>query len=270
MVARGAESNDAVSAGMPADVAIPRLLESYGSTIYWLGMRLCGNEHEADDLVQETFLQAYRKWHTFEGRSDPRTWIYTIATRLCQRRFRRRAGEPSHMASLEELLPNPMAEAGYVPEESQLTAQVQREAREHVEQAIATLPLTFRLPLVLKEIVGLPIADVAAALGIKEATVKTRVHRGRLRLRQAIEQGLPHRDMPPPQYSMQVCLDLLHAKQDALDRGAPFPVKDEVVCERCQALFATLDLTHDICEQIAAGELPDTAREAILAQIGGS
>ena len=58
----------------------------------------------AEDLVQETFLQAYRKWDQFEGRSEPSTWLYTIAARICQRMHRRRAGEPERLASLDELL----------------------------------------------------------------------------------------------------------------------------------------------------------------------
>ena len=109
---------------------------------------------------------------------------------------------------------------------------------------------------------------LASVLGLKEATVKTRVHRGRLRLRQAIDAGLPRREMPPPAYSQRVCLDLLQAKQEAIDRGVPFPVADEVVCERCQALFATLDLTHDVCRELVA-DLPSHLREAVLERVSG-
>jgi RNA polymerase sigma factor (sigma-70 family) len=85
--------------------AIQQLMETDGSRMYGLALKLCRNQAEAEDLVQDTFLQAYRKWGQFEGRSEPTSWLYTIASRLCQRRQRRRSGEPRHVESLTELLP---------------------------------------------------------------------------------------------------------------------------------------------------------------------
>ena len=91
--------------GRPAREAITELVGRDGAKILGLGMKLCGNRADAEDLVQETFLQAFRKWEQFEGRSSPSSWLYTIAARVCQRRHRRRAGEPDRMESLDELLP---------------------------------------------------------------------------------------------------------------------------------------------------------------------
>ena len=65
--------------GKPAAEALPMLIDRYGGRIYGLGVRFCGNEADAEDLVQEVFLQAFRKWDQFEGRSAPSTWLYTIA-----------------------------------------------------------------------------------------------------------------------------------------------------------------------------------------------
>ncbi len=65
--------------------------------LFRIAVRMCGRADEAEDLVQDTLLQAFRKWDQFEGRADPATWLYTIAGRLCQRRHRRRAGEPARM-----------------------------------------------------------------------------------------------------------------------------------------------------------------------------
>ncbi|MHC4947347.1 MAG: RNA polymerase sigma factor [Planctomycetota bacterium] len=260
----------AVAAGQPAEEAIPRLLEAYGPGLYWMAVRLCGDPTDAEDLVQETFLQAFRKWHQFQGRSHPRTWLYTIATRACGRMHRRRAGEPARMASLSELLPFGATDAADLAAADQLTEQERAERTQRVQAAIASLPMTFRMPLVLKEVAGLSLADIASVLGLKTATVKTRIHRGRLRIRQAVEEGLPRRPVPPPAYSKQVCLDLLQAKQEALDRGVPFPGRREVLCEQCRALFAALDLAHDMCRRIAEGDLPEPVRRAILGRVGTS
>jgi len=247
-------------------------VEAQGDRLYALGRRFCGNREEAEDLVQETFLQAYRKWEQFQGRSSAATWLYAIAMRLCRRSRRRRAGEPDHLESLEELLPFGEPRMAVVPDEADgpLAQRIREEGRREIEQAIASLEITFRMPLVLKEIAGFPIARIAGILGIKEATVKTRVHRARLRIRKALEQALPTKDVPPPIYSRQVCLDLLRAKQETLDRDVPFAFPDEIVCERCAEVFATMDLAQGVCRDLARGELPDELREELLGRLGTS
>jgi len=245
-------------------VAVPRLVEEHGGQLYGIARKLCGSPEDAEDLVQETFLQAYRKWRQFEGRSKPLTWLYSIASRACIRMHRKRSGEPDSMTPLQELLP---FKDGALPcVGNPLDEQVRRESVELVQAAILELPVQFRLPLVLKDIVGLSLAEIAAILDIKEATVKTRVHRARLKVRQGLEPVMVRRDLPPAAYERQVCLDLLEAKQEALDHGAPMP--GEVVCDRCRAVFASLDFGKQICSRLGVGELPKALRARLLEEIG--
>ena len=186
---------------LSAQEAIPKLLDRYGNTLYRLGIKVCGDEDEAADLLQDVFLTAFEKWETFEGRSAPSTWLYTIAVRACQRKHRRRAGEPAHIASLDELLLEPGPSMAQVPAPSDPEADILRqEAVERVDAAIADLPLRYRLPLVLKELADLSVADVASVLGLKEATVKTRLHRARLHLRKSLEKALPRAVAQPPDH----------------------------------------------------------------------
>jgi RNA polymerase sigma-70 factor (ECF subfamily) len=251
----------------PADAAVSELVEKHGGRIYALGLRFCGDEDEAKDLVQDTFLLAFRKWEQFEGRAEPTTWLYRIAARACQRRHRRRAGEPRSLEPLEKLLPSGEPRVVDIPsgEDSPHEILEQREAREAVEKAIATLPERFRLPLVLKEIMELPVDDVAGILGVKVSTIKTRLHRARLQIAKELRKKLPKKDAPPPDHSKRMCLDLLKAKQDSLDRGVPFPIQGTELCSRCQSLFATLDLGGEVCRRIGADEdLPADVREIIL------
>ncbi len=267
-----------IARDLPAGQAIPRLVDAHGGRLYGLGLKLCGNPEDAEDLVQEIFLQAYRKWDQFEGRSDPSSWLYTIGARACQRMHRRRSGEPAHLEPLADLLPQ---EGEIVPDpeaEGPFDAQLRREAREVLDRALQSLPPDFRLTLVLKDIAELSVAEVAAILGVKEATVKTRVHRARLALRKALVAELPlgrrggdgrgRRAGPEAssEHPRAVCLDLLRAKQEALDRGTEFPVPDEVVCDRCRALFGSLDLTRDLCRELD-GELPPELRRLILESV---
>jgi hypothetical protein len=113
----------------------------------------------------------------------------------------------------------------------------------------------------------LSIAEIAEVLGLKESTVKTRLHRARLFAAKELSRNLPKRSAPHPDHSRTVCLDLLQAKQEALDRGAPFPVPQQELCVRCESLFATLDLTSDACHRLAEGDLPEPVREALLEEM---
>lgn len=237
--------------------------------MYRLGLRFCGRHEDAQDLVQETFLQAHRKWHQFKGQAAPKTWLFTIAARVCGRMRRKRAGQPSQMESLDELLPfgetRLAAMAGHGDDPARHLSR--RELREHLEHAISDLPPEFRVPLILKDILDLPLDDVAGILGVKLETVKTRLHRARLRIRKILVAELPARRGPPPAYARQVCLDLLQAKQDALDRGAAFRVGQNVMCERCRSVFASLDLGHDLCRRLGTGGLPADVKRALLARL---
>ena len=247
---------------------MPHLLKLHGDRLFALARRICGHAEEAQDLVQETFVQAWRKWDQFAGRSDPVVWLYTIARHACQRMHRKRSGEPAKIESLDA--PNLFGQSrmAIVPSGiDEFDDHVRREQRDAVGAAITALPEEFRMALVLKDIVGFSVAEVASILDLKQATVKTRVHRARMRLRDVIARGLPQRELPPAAYSRQVCLDLLKAKQDSLDRGVPMPNADEIICDRCQAVFSTLDLTHDVCGRIADDRMSERMRAVLLQEL---
>ncbi len=261
-------SGSPVRAGEPRAVAIPRLVEQEGGRLLALGRRFCGNEEEARELVQETFLQAWRAWERFEGRSTPSAWLWSIAARACQRMHRPRAGAPAELAPLEPetLFATPLL--GYAPDDSSpLGAAQRREAKAKLEAAIADLPLDFRMPLVLREIVGLEPVEGAALLGLEPGTVRTRVHRARLKLRGALEAVLPRRKVAPPAFDRQLCLDLLRAKQEALDRGVPFELPRGMICERCSTVFATLDFGQSLCRELGEGKLPSALREWLAREL---
>ena len=255
-------------AGVAADVAIPRLVEEHGGQLYRVALRFCGTPADAEDLVQQTFLQAFRKWDQFKGDAAPTTWLYTIAARQCERTRRRRSGEPTRLESLDELLPSKERRVVDLPDQDEgpLTAQIRRDAAEVLEQSIARLPTKLRMAVVLKDIVELPVADVAKIMGLKVATAKTRVHRARLMLRRDLARTLPRKDAPPPNHAKQCCLDLLRAKQDAMDNGVPLLLPQREVCDRCQALFATLDLGQSVCRDLGQGNIPTRLRHALMSE----
>lgn len=260
---------------MPATRAHPRhtlsardfaaLLTSHGAKVRALATRLTGSEDLADEIVQETFLAAWRYRKGFRGSSLPSTWLYTIAVRTAKRLRQRRSIARARTGSLDAMMP---LQSGAIADPRLLSSdpartRIEREAVEAMEEAIARLPEPFRVALVLKEIAELPLEDVGRVLGIKPQTAKTRVHRARLMVRSAIENALPRQNLPAAAYPRQVCMDLLAAKQSALDRGQPFPV-EHLICDRCKAVFAALDLGNDLCHRLGRGILPGKVRRQIL------
>ncbi|MFT7516467.1 MAG: RNA polymerase sigma-70 factor (ECF subfamily) [Myxococcota bacterium] len=256
-----------ITASLPRDEAIPLLLDEHGAMILSLSRKLCGNGDEAEDVLQETFLQAYKGWSGFEGRSSPRTWLYTIAARTCQRLHRKRANEPQHIESFEELAPFGNESMGVPDDKSEtpLSIQIREESIDAVEKAITTLPIDFRTPLVLADILDFSMKDIAEIMQIKVATVKTRIHRARFKLRRALESTLEKKAVPATEYSMQICQDLLSLKMDSLDRGeSSTPKLDEVMCQRCSVVFDTLSMTKEVCKEITSENLSRSQKKHII------
>ncbi len=115
----------------------------------------------------------------------------------------------------------------------------------------------------LKELAELSVQQVAEVLDLKQATVKTRVHRGRMMLRRALEKAVPNESVEEPDPSHRLCLDLLQLKQESMDDGVEFPLGPDELCARCQALFASLDYTHEICVELGSGGMPAEVRRLL-------
>jgi RNA polymerase sigma-70 factor (ECF subfamily) len=164
--------------------AYARLVEDNASAIYRLALRMMGNEADAEDVLQETFLSAFRSIDRFEGRSSLSTWLYRIASNAALMRLRR--NEPEQVSVDEpverddgESMPRQFFDFCCLPEEDLL----REEAREQMKQAIDDLPPILRSVFVLRDIEGLSTAETAEALDLSESAVKSRLMRARLKLR---------------------------------------------------------------------------------------
>ena len=260
------------TAARDARDAVQRLFRTHGPRIRALALRMCGRPADADDVVQDVFLQAYRKWSQFEGRSEPGTWLYTIAVRACRRHLRKRRTREARMPALSAVSPfhdTTVAEIDPRAREPFTGAQA-RESVRALEAAILQLPEAFRLAITLKDVLEMETEDVAAVLGVRPQTVKTRVHRARFTLRKTLMKRLPQSPAPDPIYERQVCLDLLRAKLAAMDRGRHAPIGRQVACDRCRAVFAELDLTQDVCRSLGDDTMPAPLRSRIERLLGDS
>jgi len=166
-----------------------RMYAENADRMYRFAQRLCGEAEDARDLVQETFLNAYRGLPDFRGEAQLSTWLYRIASRVCLAMRRRRKGEPERELSLEEFIPTSDGELrlqipadGLSPEQALENKQLRRALR----QAIQKLPAKYRVVLVLRDMEELSAKEVGAVVGLNERAVKSRLHRARLFVRREL------------------------------------------------------------------------------------
>jgi RNA polymerase sigma-70 factor (ECF subfamily) len=172
--------------------AFAQLVRLHEGMVVSLAARLLGEVEEARDVAQEVFLQVYKRLSAFEGRSSLRTWIYRIAINQChnRRRFwhRRRRDRERPLDDVVLTAASPvMGRHAAGPYEETL----RHERAQRVQAALLELRFEQRAVLVLREVQGLTCEEVAAALGVPEGTVKSRLSRARealkIRLLPALE-----------------------------------------------------------------------------------
>jgi RNA polymerase sigma-70 factor (ECF subfamily) len=178
-------SLEALRKGDRAEFA--RLVEAYYPTIYRVALRLTGSAQDAEDVLQETFLKAYRHLNGFDGRSSLSTWLYRIATNEALMLLRKqKPGQVSidEPVQTEEGEQEPMQVVDWccLPEEEFMSA----EAQEELDQAVARLPASLRAVFLLRDIEGLSTQETGEVLSLSETAVKTRLSRARLRLREEL------------------------------------------------------------------------------------
>jgi|SRR5271169_2820369 len=156
--------------------------------------RVVGNEDEARDLCQETFLRAYRALDSFKSEARFSSWLYQIALNLCRDRLRRRRGRT--LVSLEDM--GEGAEELAVRRPSAFELVQARDLARTVAAAISELAEEQREVIVLKEYQELTFQEVAEVLGIPVSTVKTRLYRGLGQLKERLERRGVRRAMPVP------------------------------------------------------------------------
>ncbi len=148
-------------------------------------IRLVDDRHDAEEATQEAFLRAWRSIGRFKGDSQFFTWLYRIGVNEAHRLTARRAGRGPASSLEEQVVPPADPRPGPA-------ASVQHDdLREALESAIRALDHDYRAPLVLRDIEGLSTAEAAAIMDIGEAAFKSRLHRARLAVRDAVRDHLP-------------------------------------------------------------------------------
>jgi RNA polymerase sigma-70 factor (ECF subfamily) len=159
--------------------AFEELVERTHRQVFTLALRLVGDRHEAEDVVQDAYLRVHRSLRGFRGDARFETWLYRIVanTAMNHLRRRRRFGEPT---AEPEVLARSEAEAG--PEDVP--------ARDEIVEALKTLPAGQRAVVVLKDVYGFTCQEIGEQMGVSTGAVKVRLHRARRRLKDQLY-GVP-------------------------------------------------------------------------------
>jgi RNA polymerase sigma-70 factor (ECF subfamily) len=169
------------------ETAVHELAERYGSRIYQLALRQMKNREDAEEVAQDVLMKVYRKISAFRGDSALSSWIYRITfntamSRLRNSRLARAAEQHERMPGGEDdrlHTPRQPADWSNMPDEALLRLQL----RQAVATALQELPEIYRAPVVLRDIEGLTTEEASNRLRVKDQTLKSRLHRGRLMLR---------------------------------------------------------------------------------------
>ena len=167
--------------------AVADLSTEYGARIHQLAFRYMKNWEDAEEVTQDVLMKVFRKIDAFRGDAALSSWIYRITFNTAMSRLR--TGRSSRAAEQQRPEPNEM---GMVPSDpadwSSLADDhvLRREMREQLISALTTLPEVYRTPVVLRDIQGLSTEEASQILHVKPQTLKSRLHRGRLILREAL------------------------------------------------------------------------------------
>jgi RNA polymerase sigma-70 factor (ECF subfamily) len=173
----------------------------YTRQLYSAAMRMTRNPSDAEDLVQETFLKAYRAYHTFEEGTNLKAWLYRILTNTYINKYRKESRRPSEvdLGAVEDLYlyrnigSEESAEAARTTEERVLDGLVEAD----IKKAVEDLPENFRLPVLLADLEGFSYKEIAEILDIPIGTVMSRLHRGRKAMQKSLWEYAVNRGLVP-------------------------------------------------------------------------
>ncbi len=168
---------------MADQVDFERDAMQYTRQLYSAAMRMTRNPADAEDLVQETYLKAYRAYHTFQEGTNLKAWLYRFLTNTYINKYRKDSRRPSEvdLGTVEDMYlyrrlgSEESAEAARTTEDRVLDGLVESD----IKQAVEELPESFRMPVLLADLEGFSYKEIAEILDIPIGTVMSRLHRGR-------------------------------------------------------------------------------------------
>jgi RNA polymerase sigma-70 factor (ECF subfamily) len=247
-----------------------RALALVQQTAFSFSMKVCGHREDAEDTAQETLIRAVPELANFDSPEALAVWLYKVARSRCLMSRRRSKFAPRHTLSLDDLLPDRAqlealtASQKGGPEQQLLRA----ENREELQRAVLKIPPDYRMVLVLHDMEELSTDEVARITGLRPGTVRVRLHRARVFLRNLLARRAKPATRTKRQPSAR-CARLFALLSDYLDQQIDpslcADVEDHLSdCSPCQAYLASLEETVRRCRRHCTEEL----KAKVRAQVG--
>lgn len=181
-------------AGVPG--AFDRFVETYRQKLFQYSFLMCGHREDAEEVAQETLLKVFEKLEQLNEPEAMKAWVFRIARNACYMKRRKSKFAPDHELSLDELMPTfrqdggerkmEIADWSALPDEEAISTQMTG----ILQRAIEELPDIYRSVILLRDMEELSTAETADVLSISEDSVKTRLHRARLAVRQTLDKHI--------------------------------------------------------------------------------
>jgi RNA polymerase sigma-70 factor (ECF subfamily) len=162
--------------------AFDEVYSRFSRLVFQVALRMAGDPALAEDLSQDIFLRIFRHLEKFEGKSSLKTWVYRVAINCCRSRLGRRSRRSRAWVDVEDEQLERVPSSAEGPE----VRMQRREASAAMARALAELPMPFREAVVLRDVSGLAYDEIATVLGVRIGTVRSRIARGRDRLRDIV------------------------------------------------------------------------------------
>ena len=174
--------------------AFEGLVQVYQDRVFGLIFRMIGNRQEAEDLAQEVFITVHRSIHHYRGDGRFQTWLYRIASNTCRNRIKYLRGRQiDRKAPIDDDRDGP-SDRGHPPTHGQIpgpeAATVGHRLEAAVQHELAALEPDLRLLIVLRDVEGLSYQDITRITGLSPGTMKSRLHRARLLLKERLQRHL--------------------------------------------------------------------------------
>lgn len=240
--------------------ALEQLLEKLAPSIHRFGLRMCRNEVDADDVLQDTLLNVATHLADFEGRSSLTSWVFALTRSACARR---RRGLKNRPAESTDDVPEAHDDAPS-PEEHAAGKQL----ASTLASALERLPEDYREVILLRDVEGLSAAEAAETIGVSVDALKSRLHRARSALRETLAPLLePTR--PPRGDSCPDVLSLFSAKLegDLSQADCADMEKHMSACASCGAACDALKRALGACRATATDEVPPDVQAHVRAAV---
>jgi RNA polymerase sigma-70 factor (ECF subfamily) len=233
--------------------ALDELLKRHERSVYRFGLRMCGNEDAARDVLQETLLAAFRNLRSFRGDASLSTWLYQIARSFCLKQ-RRPADAGEEEARAVASPASPPDERAHAKEMASL-----------IQAAIGSLPAEAREALVLRDVEGLSAEEAARVLEVSVPALKSRLHRARLALSAQLAAVL---EAPEAAACPELAAELTAYAAEEVDQALCLRIEQHLgSCARCAKACEQLKRTVSLCRAIPGGDVPAPVKAAVRAAL---